>query len=92
MFIHRALIHPGSTLLHLFRNSFRTGHKAFCSLHLEVKGNLWQAIPFTEGKYMAPGHNLWLHFWVDEHPLATYVDVHQGYRVLTHSHIEPLAL
>ena len=31
------------------------------------------------------GHNLWLHFGVDEHPFATYFDVHQGYRVLTHS-------
>ena len=27
------------------------------------------------------GHNLWLHFGVDEHPFATYYDVHQGYRV-----------
>ena len=26
--------------------------------------------------------NLWLHFGVDEHPFATYFDVHQGYRVL----------
>ena len=34
---------------------------------------------------MAMGHNLWLHFGVDEHPFATYFDVHQGYRVLTHS-------
>ena len=37
--------------------------------------------------HMAMGHNLWLHFGVDEHPFATYFDVHQGYRVLTHSHI-----
>ena len=28
-----------------------------------------------------------VHFGVDEHPFATYFDVHQGYRVLTHSHI-----
>ena len=28
-------------------------------------------------------HNLWLHFGVDEHPFATYFDVHQGDRVLT---------
>ena len=34
------------------------------------------------------GHNLGLHFKVDEHPFATYVDVHQGYRVLTHSHVK----
>ena len=33
-------------------------------------------------------HNLWRsHFGVDEHPFATYFDVHQGYRVLTHSQI-----
>ena len=32
-------------------------------------------------------HILWFHFGVDEHPFATYFDVHQGYRVLTHSHI-----
>ena len=37
--------------------------------------------------HMAMGHNLWLHFGLDEHPFATYFDVHQGYRVLTHSHI-----
>ena len=34
------------------------------------------------------GHNLWQsHFGVDEHPFATYVDVHQRNRDLTHSHI-----
>ena len=33
------------------------------------------------------GHSLWLHFGVDEHPFATYFDVRQGYRVLTHSHV-----
>ena len=33
------------------------------------------------------GHNLWLYFGVDEHPFATYFDAHQGYRVLTHSHV-----
>ena len=37
---------------------------------------------------MAIGHKLRLHFGVDEHPFATYFDVHQRYRVLTHSHIE----
>ena len=31
--------------------------------------------------------NLWLHFGVDEHPFATYFDVYQGYRVLTHSQV-----
>ena len=32
---------------------------------------------------------LWMnnHFEVDEHPFATYFDVHQGYEVLTHSHL-----
>ena len=28
---------------------------------------------------MAMGHNLWLYFGVDEHPFATYFNVHQGY-------------
>ena len=31
------------------------------------------------------GHNLWLHFGVEEHSFATCFDVHQWYRVLTHS-------
>ena len=35
---------------------------------------------------LAMGHNLWLHFGVDEHPFATF-EVHQGFLwVLTHSH------
>ena len=34
--------------------------------------------------FMAMGHNLWLHFGA-EHPCTTYVNVHQGYRVLAHS-------
>ena len=33
------------------------------------------------------GHNLWLHFGVDEHPFATHFDVHHNYRVLTHNHV-----
>ena len=37
--------------------------------------------------HVAMGHNLWPHFGVDEHPLATYFDVHQRYRHLTHSHV-----
>ena len=37
---------------------------------------------------LAMGQNLWLHFGVDEHPCTTYFDVHQGYRVLTHSQLE----
>ena len=37
--------------------------------------------------HMAMGQKLWLHFGVDEHPFASYFDVHQGYRVLTHSHM-----
>ena len=40
---------------------------------------------------MAMGHNQWLHFGMDEHPFATYFDVRQGYRVLTHSHITKLS-
>ena len=36
-------------------------------------------------KNMAVGHNLCRHFGADEHPCATYFDVHQGYRVLTHN-------
>ena len=34
---------------------------------------------------MAMDPILWLHLGVDEHPFATYFDVHQDYRVLTHS-------
>ena len=37
--------------------------------------------------YMAMGQNLWYHIWVDEHPFTSYLDVHQGYRVLTHNHM-----
>ena len=38
--------------------------------------------------HMAMGHSLCLHFGADEqHPCTTYFDVHQGYRVLSHSHI-----
>ena len=37
--------------------------------------------PSTHGHGL---HNLWrAQFGVDEHPFATYFDVHQGYRVLT---------
>ena len=28
---------------------------------------------------VAMGHNLWLHFGVDEHSFATYFDVHLGF-------------
>ena len=31
------------------------------------------------GNTKAMGHNLWLHFGVDEHPFATYLDVHQEF-------------
>ena len=37
--------------------------------------------------HTATAHNLWLQFGVDEHAVATYFDVHEGYRVLTHSHV-----
>ena len=44
--------------------------------------------PMPELAHVAMGHNLWRsHFGADEHPFATYFDVHQGYRVLTHSHV-----
>jgi len=45
-------------------------------------------------KNSTPQKDIWL--WIntyrysllgDEHPFATYFDVHQGYMVLTHSHI-----
>ena len=39
------------------------------------------------GSHVAMGHNLWLQFGADEHPCTTYFDVHQGYRVLTHSYV-----
>ena len=44
----------------------------------------WCRTSFTHSTPKKPfsiGHNLWLHFGVDEHPFATYCDVHQGYRV-----------
>ena len=41
----------------------------------------------TVAKDMAMGQSLWYHIWVDEHPFTCYFDVHQGYRVLTHTHI-----
>ena len=40
---------------------------------------------------VAMGHNLWLHFGVDEHPFATYFDVHQGFLGFeAHSHVSLL--
>ena len=41
----------------------------------------------SDGPILATGHCLWLHFGVDEHPFATYFDVHRGCRVLTHSQL-----
>ena len=38
------------------------------------------------------GHNLCLHFGAHEHPCTTYFDVHQGCRVLTHSHVGEVRL
>ena len=50
----------------------------------EGEGGSW------EGGSRCPWGKFWpwvcLHFGVDEHPCATYFDVHQGYRVLTHIH------
>ena len=43
--------------------------------------------PFWSECQVAMGHNLWLYVGVDEHLFATYMDVHQGYRVLTHSQV-----
>ena len=37
--------------------------------------------------YLAMGHNLWLHFGVDEHPFAANLIFTKGNRVLTHSHL-----
>ena len=42
--------------------------------------------------HVAMAHNLWLHFGVDEHPFASYFDVDQGYRVLTHSHMKAFSV
>ena len=36
---------------------------------------------------MGMSHSLCLDLGADEHPCTTYFDVHQGYRVLTHSHM-----
>ena len=63
------------------RRSLQGHQRAFHSI---LQGRLPQECLLT---YMATGHNLGLHFRVDERPFATYFDVHQGYRVLTHSHI-----
>ena len=42
----------------------------------------------ANGASVAMGHSPWRsHFGVDEHPFATYFDVHQGYRGVTHSHV-----
>ena len=38
-----------------------------------------RALPFQSWRNVATGHNLWLHFGVDEHPFATYFHVHQGF-------------
>ena len=43
----------------------------------------------ARGIHFTMGHNLCLHFGADEHPCTSYFDVHQGYRVLTHSHFAP---
>jgi len=33
------------------------------------------------------GQYLYIPFLGDEHPFTSYFDVHQGYKVLTHSHM-----
>ena len=52
----------------------------------EEKGNPAQSRALR-WPHLAMGHNLWLHFGVDEHPFAADFDVHQGHRVLTYSHL-----
>ena len=37
---------------------------------------------------MAMEQYLYIPFLGDEHPFTSYFDVHQGYKVLTHCHIE----
>ena len=49
---------------------------------------VFQMLICPDSQVLMIGHNPWRsHFGVDEHPCATYFDVHQGYRVLTHSHV-----
>ena len=36
-----------------------------------------RAVTLINNSHLAMGHNLWLHFGVDEHPFATYFDVDQ---------------
>ena len=38
--------------------------------------------------HMAMGHNLWLHFGVDEQPFVTYFDVYQGYMCKSDPHLD----
>ena len=73
---------------------FREGNRPSASRH-EAEGGAHQPGPAdfgcgrgSQGK-LAMGHNLWLYFGVDEHPFATYFDVHQGYRLLTRSQLFP---
>ena len=51
-----------------------------------VHSTFWEHDYVPTSIILGRGHNLWLHVRVDEHPFATYFDVHQEYRVLTHSH------
>ena len=41
----------------------------------------------TEGSPVAGEPFVQGQFGVDQHPFATYFEFHQGYRVLTHSHV-----
>ena len=44
---------------------------------------MWDPYVHNPREDVAMGHNLWLHFGVNEHAFATDFDVHQGYRVVT---------
>ena len=51
--------------------------------------------PVKDVALMRVNFNIWLwintykyHFQGDEHPFTSYFEVHQGYKVLTHCHIE----
>ena len=76
------------------------------SMHRATVQKPWFLIRFPEKQYISTNTGLlwcqsgagfrpstvWLHFGVDEHPFATYFDVHQRYRVLIHCEQDPVGL
>ena len=69
------------------RNPFRTTWMLMIPRKMPTTNGFNHGL-FVAGSYGHGLHNLWRsHFGVDEHPFATGFDVHQGYRVLTHSHM-----